>query len=149
MVKGEEKALNDIQEYGCHILHVLEDEDGPRFSYSIGIEQTSDQPEIIITGLKQELAHHMINDYNNRIKDGENFQVNQFYQGFLDDFDVMFKKVEEKFYDQYFGWAKWLYKGKNFNVLQLVYPSTSGVWPWDENASDDYKWFVPKLYTDD
>ena len=101
MDKGEEKALTDIQEYGCHILHVLEDENGPRFSYSIGIEQTSGQPEIIITGLKQDLAHYMINDYNNRIKEGENFQVNQLYQGFLDEFEVTFKKGEKEYYSEY------------------------------------------------
>lgn len=29
MDKGEEKALNDIEEYGCHILHVMEEGEYP------------------------------------------------------------------------------------------------------------------------
>jgi hypothetical protein len=60
----------------------------------------------------------------------------------------MFKFVDKKHYPEYFGWAKWLYKKDDFNVLQLIYPSTSGVWPWDKDAPDAYKWFIPKLYVD-
>jgi hypothetical protein len=146
MDKGEEKALKDIGEYGCHILHVMEDGDHPRFSYSIGIEKTSRQPEIIVTGLKQELAHWIINEYNSRIKKGEIFMPDKFYEGFLDGFKVTFKKVQKTYYDEYFGWAKWLYGGDGFSAVQLIYPSTSGAWPWDNNAPEDFIRFVPKLY---
>ena len=146
MDKSEEKALRDIDEYGCHILHVMEDGEYPRFSYSIGIEKNTGQPELIVTGLKQELSHWMINEYNNRVKSGEVFKPNKYYQGFLDDFDVTFKEVEKKHYPEYFGWAKWLYKGDGFKVLQLIYRSISGAWPWNQEAPDDFTWFIPKLY---
>jgi len=146
MDKSEEKALSDIEEYGCHILHVMEEGEYPRFSYSIGIEKHTGQPEIIVTGLKQELAHWMINEYNNRVKAGEVFKSDKYYQGFLEEFDVTFKEVETNHYPEYFGWGKWLYKGNGFKVLQLIYPSASGLWPWDSEASDDYNWFIPKLY---
>ena len=146
MDKGEEKALDDIDKYGCHILHVIEEGEYPRFSYSIGIEKKTSQPEIIITGLKQELAHWMINEYNNRVKAGEVFEPNKYYSGFLDNFDVTFKEVEKQHYPEYFGWARWFYKGDEFTVLQLIYPSTSGVWPWEPEATDDFTWFIPRLY---
>jgi len=64
MDKDEEKAINDMEKYGCHILHVMEEGECPGFSYSIGIEMSAGQPELIITGLKQELAHWIINEYN-------------------------------------------------------------------------------------
>jgi hypothetical protein len=146
MDNGDEKALKDIEEYGCHILHVMEEAEYPRFSYSIGIEKCTELPELIVTGLKQEIAHWMINEYNNRIKDGEVFEPNNFYEGFLDGIEVTFKEVEKKHYREYFGWGRWLYKNYNFKVLQLIYPSTSGVWPWDKDASEDFTWFIPKLY---
>jgi len=95
MDKDKEKALSDIEKYGCHILHVMEEGEYPRFSYSTGIEINTGQPELIITGLKQELAHWIINEYNNRVKAGEVFEPNKYYQGFLDDFDVIFKEVEK------------------------------------------------------
>ncbi len=146
MDKNEERALSDIKEYGCHIIHIMEEDQYPRFSYSIGIEKNTNQPEIIITGLNHEIAHWLINEYNNRVKSGVVFEANKYYSGFLDEFEVTFKEVEKKHYQEYFGWAKWLYKGDSFKVLQLIYPSTSGVWPWDSGAPEDYTWFIPQLY---
>ncbi|MFB9215684.1 DUF4262 domain-containing protein [Vibrio sinaloensis] len=146
MDKYEEKALKDIERYGCHILHIMEEDEYPGFSYSIGIEKTSSQPEIIITGLNQEVAHWIANEYNNRVKAGEIFKPDEYYSGFLEGFDITFKEVSPEYYAEYFGWANWLYKGNNFKALQFIYPDTSGVWPWDSEASADFKWFLPKLY---
>lgn len=146
MDKDEEKALKDIEEYGCHILHVMEEDEYPRFSYSVGIQKSTGQPELIVTGLEQELAHWMISEYNKRIKAGEVFSPGEFYDGFVGDFDVMFKEVEEKHFQEYFGWARWLYKGNNFKVLQIIYPSTTGAWPWEKDATTNFTWFIPRLY---
>ena len=146
MDKYEEKAISDIEEYGCHILNVLEEENSPGFSYSIGIEKSTTQPELIIVGLRADLAQWMINEYNNRIKNGEIFEARKMYDGFLDDFEITFREVEKKHYKKYFGWANWLYRNDSYKVLQLIYPSTSGVWIWDEEAEEDFKWFQPKLY---
>ncbi len=142
----EEKALKDIEQFGCHILHVMGDDDGPQFSYSIGIQKTSNHPELLITGLKPELSQWIINEYNERIKRGESFQTNVFYKDFLENFEVLFKEVEVKYYDEYFGWGKWFYSGKAFKVFQLVYPNTSGIWPWEKEATNEFTWFIPKLY---
>lgn len=146
MDKFEEKALSDIEEYGCHILHVMEEDEYPRFTYSIGIQKCIGQPEIIVTGLKQELAHWIVNEYNSRVNAGEIFETGKLYKGFLGEFEVVFKEVEKKYYSEYLGWGKWLYKGDDFKVIQLIYPNTAGIWPWDENAPEDFKWFVPELY---
>ncbi|MCE2029466.1 DUF4262 domain-containing protein [Sessilibacter corallicola] len=146
MDQYEEKALKDIEEHGCHILHVMEEDEYPRFTYSIGIEKTSGQPEIIITGLKQEIAHWIANEYNNRVRAGEVFKPNEYYSDFLEGFEVTFKEVAQEHYSEHFGWANWLYNSNNFKVLQLIYPNTSGFWPWDSEASEDFKWFLPKLY---
>ena len=66
MNEQEQKAINDIEQYGCHLLHVTGDDDYPRFTYSIGIEKKTNQPDLIIIGLKPELAQWMINEYNRR-----------------------------------------------------------------------------------
>jgi len=127
---GEEKALADIEKFGCHVLHIMEDETGPRFSYSIGIEKSSGQPEIIVTGLKRELAHSIINEYNDRVRAGERFQVDTPYSGFIGNFDVMFRPVLKEYYEEYFGWGRWLYEGDDFRVLQLIWPSTKKSKSW-------------------
>ena len=142
---GDEKALADIEEFGCHILHVMEDDTSPRFSYSIGIEKTSNHPELIVTGLKRELAHWIINEYNHRVRGGERFEPDSLYAGFLGDFDVIFRPVLKEHYEEYLGWGRWLYKGDDFNIYQLIWPSTNGKWPWDSDAPDEYTYFMPLL----
>lgn len=143
--KGEEKALKDINTYGCHVISVLEDDEHPPFTYSIGIEQTTGEPEMIVAGLKRELAHWMINEYNSRVRAGERFVPGQRYSGFLDEFDVEVRLVDKSHYKAYFGWGLWLYKGTNFRVLQAVWPTTAGIWPWEEGASDWYRYVQPLL----
>lgn len=145
MDEYEQKALDDIKKYGCHILHVMEDEKNPRFTYSIGIEKSTNQPDLIIYGLKNDIAQWMINEYKNRIKAGEVFEPFNQYGGFLDGFDVVFIEVGKRHYKEHFGWGNWYNKGSNFKMLQLVFPSTSGVWPWDEDAPEDFTWHQPLL----
>ncbi len=145
MDKGERKALKDINAYGCHVIHVLEDSAHPKFTYSIGIEQTSGQPELIVAGLKSEIAHFMVNEYNRRIKEGERFEPGQRASGFIEGFDVEFRLVHKSHYRDYFGWAFWLYKGDNFRVFQVVWPTTSGIWPWETGASEWYLYVQPLL----
>lgn len=70
MDKGDKKLLDDIDEFGWHVLKVLEDDNGPGFCYSVGLFKTFGHPEIIIVGLKLDLAHTLINNIGHDIKNG-------------------------------------------------------------------------------
>ena len=143
----EQKAADDIEKYGCHILHVKEDAEGPRFSYSIGINETADRPDIIIFGLKKDLAVWVINEYYRRVKEGEVFEPSQFYSGFIESHDITFLEVAKEYYKECLGWGLWYYRGDDFRMMQLVFPSTSGLWPWDDGAPEDFIWLQPLLRT--
>jgi hypothetical protein len=136
--EGDEKALADIEKYGCHVIHVHEEGDLPPFAYSVGIQKTSGAPEVVVVGLKQPMAHFVVNEYNRCVRNGERFAPGQRYSGFLEGFDVQFLLADRAHYEEYFGWNRWLYDGNEFDVLQMVYPSTDGVWPWGAGAS---AWF--------
>ena len=138
MDAGEKKALADIEKYGCHVIHVLEDDEGPPFSYSVGVQKTSGAPEVIVIGLKQPIAHFVVNEYNSRVRAGERFAAGTRHEGFLEGFRVQFEVVTNDHFDECFGWNKWLYGEKDFEVLQIIYPSIDGVWPWELAASE---WF--------
>lgn len=148
MTEEEEnkQIFKNIDKNGCHILHITEEDDHPCFTYSIGIEQCTGQPEIVVTGLEKNTAHFLINEYNNRIKDGEIFEADKFYDEFLDGFQITFKAIEEKHYENYVEYGVWLYKGKNFKALHLIWPDTTGTWPWEKKASKEYRWLLPRLY---
>jgi len=145
MDEKDQKALDDIEQYGCHVINVMEGDDEPSFTYSIGINKKQKKPDVVILGLKNELAHSITNNYKNRLLDGEIFEPGNYYSGFLGDFDVCFVKVSRKHFKEYFGWGLWLHNGDNFEMLQMVWPTTEGVWPWDENKSEFYNWAQPIL----
>jgi len=138
MLPEDEKTLSDIRTHGCHVIHVQEEDALPPFGYSVGIQRSSQVPEVIVVGLKHPMADFVINEYNHRIRAGEKFLIGHEYLGFLEDFPVLFEKVLLKHYEEYFGWNRWLYDGEAFDVVQMVYPNTQGVWPWDEAAD---AWF--------
>lgn len=145
MDAAEQKALEDIERYGCHILHVMEEGELPPFSYTAGIQRTSSAPELIVVGLKQPMAQFVLNEYNRRVREGERFSDGQLSSGFLDGFDCLFREVDRANYREYLGWDIWLYDGESFDALQLVYPNTRGVWPWQPEADQWFKCWQPIL----
>ena len=145
MDEHEQKAIENIEKFGCHILHVMEEDEYPSFCYSIGIEHTTKHPDLIVIGLNQEIAHWVINEYCNRAKKGEEFHPNQFYEDFLEGYKVTFIEVDKKHYKEYLGWGRWYNKGDGFKMLQMVYPTTSNIWPWDKNAPENFSQFQPLL----
>jgi hypothetical protein len=145
MEAGEQKALADIEQYGCHVLHVVAENDLPPFSYSVGIQRSSGAPEVIVIGLKQPLSHFIVNEYNRRVRAGERFMAGQRVSGFIEGFDCEFRAVHASRHGDYMGWDMWLYGGGPFDALQLVYPTTSGVWPWDPEPDQWLQAWQPLL----
>lgn len=141
----DRKLLENIEQYGCSVIHIAEEDDLSPFTYSVGIEKTSSAPEVVIIGLKQTIAHFIINEYNRRIQKGEVFENSQRYSGFIEDFEVQIETVDESYYEEYFGYNLWFNQGPSFRVVQIIYPNTSGIWPWQAEANDWFKGWQPVL----
>ncbi len=134
----EQKALDNIEKYGCHIFQVMEEEELPPFSYSIGLATTYEKPDLCVIGLKEPMAKFVINEYALMLRDGVDIGLGNMYSGFLEGFVVCFERVAGKHYREYFGWSIWYYKERNFEMLQLIYPTTSGLYPWDAEYPSDF-----------
>ena len=148
MDEHDQRALDNIEKYGCHVMNVMEEGDLAGFTYSIGISSKQNRPDVVVMGLKKELAHSMVNNYKDRLLKGEVFEPGKLYSDFLGDFDICFIKVAKKHFKEHFGWGLWLHKGDDFEVLQMVWPTTEGVWPWDNEKSEYYTWAQPILNED-
>ena len=137
MDQYERNILQHIEEHGCSVTSVFDpDEKEPPFSYSIGTARSSGAPEIIVVGLNAKLSHWMVNEYNRRCKAGERFQPGALYLGFLDGFAVQFGPVAREYRAGYMRSACWLHGGPDFEAVQLNWPTTSGVCPWEPAASE-------------
>ncbi|ARP65175.1 hypothetical protein A9K65_018645 [Mesorhizobium sp. WSM1497] len=143
----EVKALADIEAYGCHILYVLEEGDLAPFAYSVGIEHNFGAPELVVIGLRPEISQSIINEYCRRVHSGEVFEPGQRTSGFVKDFDCQFDAVHIEHYPEHFGWDLWFYDGPDFRVVQLIFPTTEGLWPWDAEADDWFRAWQPLLDT--
>jgi hypothetical protein len=149
MKEYERNIHTNIEEHGCSVTSVFDPEgDAPPFSYSIGIAKSAMAPELIVVGLKQEIGHWLVNEYNRRVKSGESFVPGPLYLGFLEGFAVQFGTVTREHREEYMRSATWLYGSPNFEALQLIWPSTSGAWPWDSDASEWFRANQPLLAGD-
>lgn len=141
----EQKALDDIRDHGLHIIGVAEDDEAPGFAYSIGLFENYAHPEIIIIGLKQDLAQLLLNNMAFDIKEGKTFAAGEFHEGVLDDFLCYFGEVPKKHFGEFVGWARWYYEGDNFRLIQCVYPTIKGKFPWEKDFPEDARWYRQML----
>lgn len=145
MDNTDRKILADIDRFGCSVLHIAAEDDLPPFAYSVGITKSSSAPEVVVIGLKQPLAHFVVNEYNRRVRAGISIAAGTRHEGFIEGFEVAAEKVDPSFYEEYFGYNLWINKGPLFEVIQLIYPNTSGVWPWQDEADEWFKAWQPIL----
>ncbi len=152
MTKKERQAASDhrvadhIAKYGCHVYCVVDPQNqSPTFTYSVGIQHTTGQPEAIVIGLSTELGHFMINEYLAKLRKGVRFRRGWKYKGFLEGYPVYMEPAKRVMLKEYtFGCDRY-YAGKPYSVVQLVYPNTMGVWPWEKEAHQSFRDIQPML----
>jgi hypothetical protein len=134
-IDPDEKAvLADIDAYGWHGRWVREDETGPQFSYSIGFHHTLGAAEVIVVGIRPEIAHSLLWEAYRRARRGETVAAGRLYDNFLNGHPVTFVDVPDDARREYLGFAHWYYK-TDFPARQLVWPSAAdGRWPWDSDS---------------
>ncbi len=143
--EAERKALDNIKKYGLHNVHVFGDEKNPPFSYSVGLFENYLHPEIVIIGLKYELAQVLLNNMAHDIKNGKNFTAGEFHEDVLDNFLCYFGEVPKSEYKEYVGWARWFYEGDDFPLVQCVYPTVKGKFAWEKDFPEDVRFFCRML----
>ena len=55
--KSDEKLKSFVKNNGWYVIKVLEEENEPRFAYSVGLYKTFGHPEIIFIGLPHDVTH--------------------------------------------------------------------------------------------
>jgi hypothetical protein len=140
--EADAKALADIEKYGLHVISVMEEGEHAPFTYSIGIEQSLGMPELIIIGLKSDVAHSAINECYRQMKEGAAIAPGARVADLLGGgFECVIGEASFEHVAEYMHWASWLYQGKPFRAYQIIWPATTGVFPWEPGASE---WFIAR-----
>lgn len=143
--RAEQKVLDDIAQSGWHVVNVLEGEGHAPHAFSIGLYKTYGHPEVLVIGLAAELMHSVINIIGNDAKSGKANPIGAPYSGLLEGFDCVLLPVPEEAYREYVGFARWYYEGNDFPLVQCVWPTTQGIFPWEENAPSGFISWQPVL----
>lgn len=139
---NDERIARDIAHHGCHVISVFDPEEKlPVFAYTIGVTESAGAPEAIVFGLSRNLGHSLLNEYCRRARAGERFARGTKVGGFLEGFPVLFEPVRASRHAEYtLGCARRYGRlSLEYAVVQVVWPSTRGVWPWEKAASE---WLV-------
>lgn len=145
-IANDLRVADNIKHHGCHIVGVFDPEERhPPFSYSIGIQETTGGPEAIVVGLSHQLGASMINEYMRQLRAGMQFARGTLYAGFLEGFEIYVEPAKGARLSEYTLGCDRYYKGEKYAVVQLVWPSTDGVWPWQRSASEWLKHNQPLL----
>jgi hypothetical protein len=144
--ENDKKVASDIRKYGCHVITVFDPKGKqPNFSYSIGIQESSGAPDAIVIGLGPNLGSFIINEYNRRVKARKRFKRGKLYKGFIEGFSVYVEPTRPKLAADYTFGCERYYGDEPYSIVQIVWPSTSGVWSWEKAASQWLKENQPML----
>lgn len=130
---SERQVLDDVRRYGWHAIGVEEDEEGPPFTYTIGLYRTFEHPEVIVLGPEPHVGHGILANLARAVEAGSRFEVGGEYEDILAaEYSVRFLTVDRAYYHDYLGYARWFYEGDDFPAVQCLLPDHGGRFPWEE-----------------
>ena len=143
----EEKILKNVKKHGYQLNGIVGSEGGePPFMYSVGFWVTFGHPEIIIVGLHSDTAIRIFGMINEHLKEGgQHFEQDEIYAEFIEGYECGFINVIPDKIKEYLLSSCWLYGENSFPALQLVFQDENHLWPWDDEASDQFVWNQPLL----
>ena len=133
-MQERDRIRRNIDKYGWHCLHILPTKDGqPCFSYTIGLTQKYQSPEIVIFGLARERAHAILAVCADLLAEGGEILIDHPDDRVLQGgYKVVFRMVERRNHSEYLGTAVRYYESEAFDSVVLFLPDSSGRFPWEQ-----------------
>jgi hypothetical protein len=131
---ADEKLLRDVREHGWHVVGIPDDEEGPSFSFTIGIYLRALQPEILIMGVPIDPSHRILNAIAEYLMAGGTISPETKYPEFVDGHEVLFRSIHHTQFHEYLGCANWFYRRSvgQFPALQCIWPDPQGRFPHED-----------------
>ena len=141
----ERGFVEAIREHGWFRTDVMADAEGPGFSYTTGLWQGLQHPELIVFGLNGQTAHEIFWDVFRSIEAGEALPIGRPVADVFGNALAYVLPVAEKYHAEYLGWSRWFYRGDGFPCVQIIWPDPEGRFPWNADFDPELKGFQPDL----
>jgi hypothetical protein len=126
---ADAQVAADIAEYGWHGIHVSDPDDPHIWSYSIGLVETWQHPELILFGLPRDTAHQIIWNAVHEIEAAQRFASLERWEAFENGYEATFLEVDARWLP-FLGWGL-SYYGSEFPALQVAWPDRERRMPWE------------------
>jgi hypothetical protein len=133
--ESELKVLGHVEHHGWNVTNIRDEDGKPGWAFTLGLFENYRHPEVIIFGMSAESRHAILNWIGENVRDGKPFAAGQEHDWVLEGHNCWSREVVEMWYHDLLGWAVWFYGGKEFPVVQCLWPSKSGVYPWAGDAA--------------
>lgn len=132
----EASLLDNIAKHGWHCTSVFGEGGAPGFTYTVGLFDSYQHPELLVIGLSGQLSHHMISNVATAARKDEPLDLGAASDDILEGFSCVFAQVPVERYADYVLSARWYYRGDDFPLYQIVWPDEQGNYPWNPEADD-------------
>jgi hypothetical protein len=139
------ESIDKIEKFGCYNLSVFSRSGGLGFTYSTGIYDTTQNPEIIVVGLAPNTGHHSILYAFELMESGVDLTKGR-HKEVLGDVECEFRVIDPKWLHHTMLRTNWYYEGVDVPVLQLVYPDLENRFEGEEGFNERFR--QPSLVTD-
>jgi hypothetical protein len=136
----EQAVLGHVERVGWSITSVSEQDGVPGWSFTIGLFENFDHPEVAIFGMKAQSCQSILNWIGENVRKGNHFTSGLEHDWVLDGYKCWSREVQKVWYRDLVGWAIWFYGGTDFPVVQCLWPAKDGTYPWQEESG----FFVPQ-----
>jgi hypothetical protein len=143
--QAEQNFVSQVREHGWFDTHVFADAEGPSFNYSTGFWITADHPEIIVFGLKREIAHGVLWGLYREAKNGSQLLPGARTERAFARLSAYVFRVSKRYYREFLGWGRFFYRGDDFPCLQIVWPDRQGIFPWEDGFDHAFEGHQPDL----
>src|SRR5207248_2370635 len=114
---GDRQLLSDVERHGCHVVVITAEHGTPGWAFSVGLFHNFQHPEVVVFGLSLELNGEVIQGIGAEIRAGRSLEVDGQYADILEGVKCTFRPVATRWYEPFFGYARWFYRGDEFPML--------------------------------
>ena len=142
---AEQQVIDNIAKYGWHCVGISEENDEAAYAFTVGLFHTYKHPELVIFGLRGEIAHQILSLAVDAILRNEALDLASPTEELLKGYPCCFAEVPASNYHEYVGFCRWFYRGNAFPLYQIVWPSRTGLFPWHPDATQEFKLAQPVI----
>lgn len=132
---AERACVANVDSAGWEVLLVgAGDEGEPAFAYTIGLLHRAGHPELLVSGLRMELMHDVLNQVAAAIMGGAAVPPGRGLEGVLAGVPLLAEEVAPSALGHTVTWSRWFHR-RDVTAVQLVWPDTSARFAWQPGAS--------------